>query len=95
MHIARRIFALLLCLTVFLLPTAAASILPQATGSHVLWFDRFQKPSPDYATVFYRWLESNADADGALADPTRAEEIRAGTYGYLLRSFFSEAFGTI
>ena len=91
MHIARRIFALLLCLTVFLLPTAAASILPQATGSHILWFDRFQKPSPDYATVFYRWLESNADADGALADPTRAEEIRAGTYGYLLRSFFGTA----
>ena len=91
MNLARRILALFLCLAVFLIPAAAASILPQATGTHILWLDRFQKPSPDYATVFYRWLESNARADGALADPTRAEEIRTGTYGYLLRSFFGTA----
>ena len=91
MNIVRRILAVILCLCIFLLPAAAASILPQATGTHIRWIDRFQKPSPDYVSVFYRWLEANAGADGALADPTRGEEIRTGTYGYLLRTFNGSA----
>jgi len=87
MTIIRRILPIILCLAILLMPIAAASSIPQASGTHIRWIDRFQKPTPDYATVFYRWLESNAGADGALADPTKAEEIHTGTYGYRLRTF--------
>ena len=40
-----------------------------APGNHPEWIDRIGN-LPQYAVDFYDWLEANANASGALADPT-------------------------
>ena len=45
-----------------------------AEGNHERWIDRIANP-PQYALDFYTWLEENANADGALADPTMGMQI--------------------
>ena len=56
-----------------------------ADGNYQLWVDRVAN-LPDYAKNFYGWLEDNATATGALADPTLATN-RSGSYVYPLDSF--------
>ena len=56
-----------------------------ADGNHQLWVDRVAN-LPDYAETFYGWLEDNATATGALADPTLATN-RSGSYVYPLDTF--------
>jgi len=67
-----RIFAVILCM---LCLTGSVSAVQLAPGNHADWVDRIAKPSPDYVTDFCRWLEENTGADGALANPGRAEYI--------------------
>lgn len=55
-----------------------------AEGSHEKWIDRIAD-LPDYAGDFYEWLEDNASADGALADPTLAT-LRKDAYIYTVDS---------
>lgn len=59
--------------------------LTAAEGEHILWGDRIAD-LPDYATDFYGWLEDNATAEGALADPTKGT-ARKDTYVYQLDVF--------
>lgn len=42
-----------------------------AEGTYADWYDRLGD-LPDYAVDLYQWLEENAGAEGALADPTVA-----------------------
>lgn len=67
------------------LSNETAGGLTLAEGNHELWVDRIAN-LPDYAETFYQWLENNATADGALADPTLATE-RNGSYVYKLETF--------
>lgn len=72
---------LALIMVLALLPefTSAADSGPTlSAGNHEKWVDRIAN-LPDYARRFYSWLEDNANASGALADPTRATNV-GGTY---------------
>ncbi len=53
-----------------------------AEGNYAKWIDRLAA-LPEYAVDFYQWLEENANAEGALADPTRAQQMD-GDYYYLV-----------
>lgn len=53
-----------------------------AEGSYAAWFDRLDD-LPEYAVDFYRWLEENTGAEGALADPATAT-LDDDSYVYLL-----------
>ena len=81
----RRMICLLVALMLLVswvpVATSAASV-TLAPGSHIRWIDRIGD-LPDYARRFYSWLESNADVDGALADPTKGLCV-AGEYVYRL-----------
>ena len=67
-------YALICALLVTALPVASdAASIPLTPGTHIRWIDRIGN-LPDYAVDFYAWLESNASASGALADPTLAQE---------------------
>lgn len=45
-----------------------------ADGNHEKWIDRIGN-LPDYASRFYSWLENNANAEGALTDVTKGENV--------------------
>ncbi len=51
-------------------------------GNHADWIDRLAN-LPDYASDFYSWLETNATATGALADPTLGTSQDEG-YVYII-----------
>ena len=68
--------------------TAVSDGLTLAEGNHQLWIDRIAD-LPDYAETFYKWLENNATATGALADPTLGT-YRKGSYVYVLDVFTGE-----
>ena len=59
-----------------------ASATPQlSAGNHQHYQDRLSN-MPDYAMDFYAWLEHNATAEGALADPTLGDAYGPGYYYY-------------
>ena len=74
-----RILTAVLCILCFAGSVSAAQV-PLSLGNHARWFDRIDKPQPDYATSFYTWLEANTGIDGLLANPTRAEYINGNYY---------------
>ena len=64
-------------------------------GNHVRWIDRMAD-LPKFATDFYAWLEANATADGALADPTKGTVFEGPTpeqnvYAYPLHTLEGSA----
>ena len=56
---------------------AAGPVLSE--GRHENYLDRITG-LPDYALEFYNWLEDNANAQGALADPTRGPAYGSDYY---------------
>ena len=75
-----RILASALCIICFTGSISAAQV-PLALGNHARWFDRIDKPQPDYATEFYTWLEANTGIDGLLHDVLpllHRQQLRAG-----------------
>ena len=82
MHAQRWLCGLLaLIMVLALLPHASSAAdggPALASGNYEKWIDRIAN-LPDYARRFYSWLEENADASGALADPSRAAKV-SGTY---------------
>lgn len=59
-----------------------------AEGNYAQWYDRLGD-LPDYAAELYQWLEDNAGADGALADPTVAT-VDKGSYIYVMATLPAE-----
>ena len=59
-----------------------------APGHHERWIDRIDQ-LPEYAASFYSWLETNAQSDGALIDPTKATctEGDSGAYDTYVHQF--------
>lgn len=55
-----------------------------AQGTHPQWIDRIAN-LPDYAQTFYTWLEDNATAEGALADPSQGIVV-GGKYVHLVHT---------
>ena len=56
-----------------------------AQGNHERWIDRLAD-LPDYAAAFYTWLEENATATGALADPTLGTAVNS-SYRHVVTTF--------
>ncbi len=61
---------------------ASAADIPLSEGYHEKWIDRIGN-LPDYARDLYVWLEENANAQGALADPTKADLV-SGRYAHMV-----------
>ena len=89
-----RILASALCIICFTGSISAAQV-PLALGNHARWFDRIDKPQPDYATEFYTWLEANAGSDGLLAKPTRAEYIGGNYYAFRAAHYAGSRISTV
>lgn len=64
------------------LTRGAAATPVLSAGNHQSYLDRVAS-LPQYALDYYRWLEDNADANGALADPTLGT-FRDGEYYHLV-----------
>ena len=64
--------------------SAITSMPGVADGNHELWIDRIAD-LPDFARKFYVWLENNATATGALADPSLGSDYN-GRKVYLLET---------
>lgn len=62
-----------------------------ASGNHADYLDRVEA-MPDYALEYYRWLEDNACAGGALADPTKATQRDGEYYHCVLKVSGSDQF---
>lgn len=58
-----------------------------AEGNYERWIDRLAD-LPEYAREFYQWLEENAGADGALANPLLGTQVQ-GEYGYFVSGYSS------
>ena len=64
-----------------------ASALPNvalAEGNHEKWIQRIDQ-LPGFASSFYSWLEENATASGALADPAKGTDL-GGAYVYVIET---------
>ena len=59
--------------------TQPFSDLPLKEGHYERWIDRLAE-LPQYARSFYVWLSTNANAQGALANPALAEQDAYGFY---------------
>ena len=60
--------------------TKTASAMPTlASGNYVSYLDRVAN-APDYVREYYDWLVANANAGGALADPTKASDYYGEYY---------------
>ena len=76
---------MVLALLFSVLPGSAVAVGPTpAAGRHIRWIDRIAY-LPDYASEFYRWLETNSNADGALVDPTRGSHY-GSAYAYPIKT---------
>ena len=76
-------FLLAVAFVVTVLPTSTtASSITLRPGSHARWIDRIGD-LPKFASDFYTWLENNANANGALVDPSKATLVD-GEYVYQL-----------
>lgn len=60
-----------------------------ADGNYERWIDRIGN-LPDYSVTFYTWLEENANAEGALADPAKGTLYKEN-YTYLLATIPASA----
>ena len=53
-------------------------------GNYTQWIDRVDLTDGEYAASLYAWMEDNCGENGALVDPTVAEQLSSGEYVYLV-----------